>query len=54
MTTNVKDWYNEGVRAFKNGKDINDCEYDEETEAYNAWRDGWMDTDYKYDPVEED
>lgn len=41
MASCIKTWYIEGQRAFRTGVDLEDCPYDEGTEPYRAWRDGW-------------
>lgn len=49
MSTTVKDWVEEGRRAFRKGRDLEDCPYDSNTAPYNSWRDGWILESEKFD-----
>lgn len=47
---NASKFYDEGYRAFKNGRDLdNDCPYEEATEGFNKWREGWLDAAEAFD-----
>lgn len=43
MVTYTKHWYQEGQRAFLDGQDVEDCPYDDNSEPYRAWSEGWYD-----------
>lgn len=42
MTTTIRDWEREGQKAFRRGRDLEDCPYDKATTPYYSWRDGWI------------
>ena len=42
MSSTTKDWEREGRKAFRRGKDLEECPYDEYSAPYYSWRDGWI------------
>lgn len=45
---NNKEWYEQGQRSYKEGKNIEDNPYKEDTIPYSDWKDGWFDADWEY------
>jgi hypothetical protein len=42
MTDYIREWEQEGIHAYFQGRELSDNPYDEGTEAYSAWQRGWL------------
>lgn len=41
--------FEEGKSAFLRGRDLNDCPYEEATEEFYEWEEGWTTASEKYE-----